>query len=114
MKIKILVDIAYALDMLSILEVKREVVDDPRVEKEYTSLYKDISAQSDGKMDEIMASAEYRELYDSNRRVFEAVGEAKEDKVKASEVDRLNTGRWSAKNKLQKRFFNSVTDEVKV
>lgn len=62
----------------------------------------------------IISSDEYKELYEANKTVFEAVELAKADKILASEVDRLNYQRYVVKQNLQKKFFNDKLTEVKL
>ena len=88
--ININVSESFAFDFLSIYEVKfhknptSEIAD-----KNYEECEDYISNQLGWDFYyEIVQSKEYNDLYESNKRLFELVELAKDDKVKASEVDR--------------------------
>jgi len=51
---------------------------------------------------------------EANRETFEAVDKAKDDKVKASLIDKLNYKRYLCKQDLQKKFFNNNLREIKI
>ena len=105
--ININVSESFAFDFLSIYEVKfhknptSEIAD-----KNYEECEDYISNQLGWDFYyEIVQSKEYNDLYESNKRLFELVELAKDDKVKASEVDRGVIDRWEKKKALQDKFF---------
>jgi hypothetical protein len=61
----------------------------------------------------ILESTEFEELCEANRETFRLVDLAKEDKVKASDVDKANYKRYLKKIALQKKFFNTDVKETK-
>lgn len=66
-----------------------------------------------GVFDEVVKSDEYRKLKYANRETFRLVDLAKEDKVKASDVDYSNLVRCRARCELQEKFFGCGTSEIK-
>lgn len=118
--VKISLDEAYALDILSIYEVKiRNCTDTSKVESSknaYNQLYKELSESfGSQKIQTIIQSKEYRSLYDANERTFYLV-----DKVRATkenslgkDVDDANMDRFFCKRKLQEKFFDNKLVEVK-
>ena len=116
MYINIPVKPAYAFDYLAILEVKLK-----KQPKNKTLLYEIckvtnlINNQIGGILfANIYDSYEYNALIEINEKVFEAVEKAKEDEIKASEVDNLNYQRFVCKQALQKTFFDNSTVEIKI
>lgn len=100
------VDIAYAFDYLSILEVKVKHIGGDKISNNFTIVEESLIAQL-GKFQyfEIKNSEEYKNLFDINQMVFRAVDKAKLNEVSAKYVDSLNVERYNIKRKLQKKFF---------
>ena len=121
--ITIQVDEGYAFDHLSIIEVKldcspRDIICGDMTlvnEKNYAAASKNIIRQIGRDLfRQIKESEEYMNLYDCNKKVFKLVDLAKEDQIKASEVDRANYERFELKKTLQEKFFDSKVREVKM
>lgn len=118
--VKISVDEAYALDILSIYEVKiRNCTDVTKKESSinaYGSLYKELSDQfGSDKMRNIIQSNEYKSLYKANEDTFYLV-----DKIRASnevsvgkDIDNTNMERFFCKRRLQEKFFDGKLLETK-
>jgi hypothetical protein len=97
---------AYAFDFLAILQIKFEI--DPTNNSEnYNDCSLEIKKQigNDREFDNIISSQEYKNLYLINKKTFEAVDLAKEEKVSAKYVDECNYERFLAKKALQDKFF---------
>ena len=114
--IKIEVDESYAFDYLSILHLKYDL-DKTNALKEsnYLRCLNFIKKQfSDDLFQSIINSVEYKDCYNANFQTYEAVDLAKTNLVAASYVDKCNYKRHVAKQKLQKKFFNSNLTEIKI
>jgi len=111
--IKITVDEAYAFDYYSILELKFKK---NSIREESINTIKDdlVSQLGIETFNTIINSDEYKQLFDSNELTFNAVDDAKSDKVSASYVDECNYKRMISKKKLQVKFFNGELTETKV
>ena len=104
--INLAVSEAYAFDYLAILQIKCEI--DPKKNfANYAGCVTRIidEVNDNDKWNEVMNSVCYKNLYEANRKIFEAVEDAKEDGVLASYVDRCNYERFLAKKALQEKFF---------
>lgn len=111
--IKLTVDEAYAFDYYSILDIKysngyitSDILNTTRGDLEQSLNFELVS--------QILASQEYKELVDANQLTFDAVDQAKEDKVPASYVDKCNYQRMLAKKALQSKFFGTDLSEKKI
>jgi len=104
--ININVSESFAFDFLSIYEVKMHKKPSAEAITNFSECRDFICNQLGGELYySIINSNEYMDLYDSNERLFELVELAKDDKVKASEVDRGVIDRWNKKKALQDKFF---------
>lgn len=103
--ININVSESFAFDFLSIYEVKKDKNLSKLSAQNFTDCRNFIITQLGELYWNIFDSEEYKELYESNKRLFELVELAKDDKVKASEVDRGVIDRWNKKKALQDKFF---------
>jgi len=115
--IQLMVDESYAFDYLSILNIKYSMdTTNAQKRKNYIDCYGFIKNQFSDRVlfDSIMASEEYKECCEANTLTFKAVDAAKTDKVPASYVDSCNYKRHAAKQKLQKKFFNTSLTETKI
>lgn len=114
MKINLEVDIAYAIDFLSILEVKLNKLNDQVSLNNFNHQKKFLSNQIDTSLFlEILNSQEYKKLYETNKIIWESIDLIKTGNITAKYVDDLNYERWIFKNKLQSKFFNHTTSEQK-
>lgn len=105
-KINIEVDIGYAFDFLSIYEVKSVKLPNKKNLDNYVSCLFCLASQlGEDTITEIIVSKEYKDLFNTNKELFELVDLAKTDKVKASEVDAGVYKRFLAKRALQEKFF---------
>lgn len=109
------VDESYAFDYLSILELKYRMDKENSQKKlNYTACYDYLKTQLGDLFLLITGSEEYKECLKANMMTFQAVDKAKTDEVPASHVDRCNFQRHSAKQALQKKFFNNDLTELKI
>ena len=111
--IKISVDEGYAFDFLSILHLKNELRNNLHevISQCETDIKSDIGEE---KFNLIINSKEFAELFAANKKTFDLVDLAKEDKCTAKEVDLSNYNRYIAKYNLQNKFFNSNVTECKI
>ncbi len=117
--IKLSFDESYGFDVLAILEVKSFFAETWKrkelIQKQLKHLFGEITDQlGPEKTSEVYASQEYIQLYNANYETFEAVDKAKADLVLASEVDKLNFKRFTAKKALQEKFFTTPQTEIKI
>lgn len=111
--IKLLVDEGYAFDYLAILFIKKDLSDTAKLSWEKCSNY--IRNQLGYRLfTSIIESEEYKNIIEANKKTYDAVALAKEDKCTAQHVDKCNYERYIAKINLQKKFFNNDVTEVKV
>lgn len=114
MKVNLYVDLAYAFDFLSILQVKADQLQDDislnnfNYQKDY--IEKQVKPPLFKK---IIDSKEYENLYSINKNLWDSINLIKTKKITAKYIDDLNYQRWIIKNKLQKRFFKTKTSEQK-
>jgi hypothetical protein len=110
--INLLVDEAYAFDYLSILEIKANKNGD---KKNYNLCKEHLTAQI-GLYEflEITSSEEYRDLLEANSHTFDLVDAVKSNECLGKEVDKSNYARFLKKQALQKKFFGSIGQEVKI
>lgn len=117
-KLTVTLDAAFIFDVIAILNVKLNKLVGPNKDKalkNFTELADQIKSQIGRiEFDNIISSAEYKELYDVNLKVFNLVDIANKDDGLAGEVAGANTERFHLKNKLQSKFFGRETEEVKV
>lgn len=110
--IALLVDEGYAFDYLSILEIKSNKNGDKIV---YNHCKENIISQI-GLYEflEIESSQEYKELLEANLNTFNLVDAVKSDYCLGLEVDKANYERFLKKQALQKKFFGSIGNEIKI
>jgi len=110
--INLLVDESFAFDYLSILEIKS----DKNGDKNNYNLCKETIISQIGLYAflEIEASQEYRELKEANLNTFNLVDKVKSNPCLGIEVDKSNYKRFLKKQSLQKKFFNSFGNEIKI
>lgn len=117
--IKISLDEAYVFDLLSILDLKKDKSKNTESYnthiENYYSLYLEI-ANDIGieQLSTILNSEEYKELKETNIRVFDLVDLGLKDQGLAGETARENYKRFILKNKLQKKFFKNNLKEAKI
>jgi len=110
--INLKVDEAYAFDYLSILEVKK--IKSAKSHDAWSDCLTYLKNQfSQEKWFLIINSEEYRKMIQANQLTFNAVDKAKNNEVTAKEVDYCNFQRHTAKQNLQKKFFNKDLNEQK-
>jgi hypothetical protein len=114
--ISLLVDESYAFDYLSILEMKSKLDPDNDIKKDnFNRCLNFLKCQmKDELFFSVLSSLEYQACYNANWDTFKAVDKAKADKVAASFVDRCNYQRHLAKQNLQKKFFGTTLNEIKI
>ena len=106
-------------DEMSVMNIKVNISKDhasrENSKNNFTRLAKEIQAQiGESKLQEILASDEYQNLYESNLFVFNLVEKVKSDNGLARDVDLGNYDRFLKKAELQKKFFETDLTEVKI
>lgn len=118
--IKISLDEAAAYDLLSILEVKKYFCDaGPKKElirSQIAQLQEEISqAVGYDLAKKIYCSDFYTFLYNANFDIFKLIEETKRNPaITLKRADELNYHRFTAKQNLQKEFFNKNLEEIKI
>jgi hypothetical protein len=116
--IKASFDEGFIFDCLSILEVKVNKASGEnhlKILLSYKAMKEEILSQvGEALFSLILSSKQYKDLYNINEHVFNLVNLAKDDKVKASEVDKANYDRYLIKTALNKKFFNKTNTEIKI
>lgn len=117
--INLLIDEAYYIDFLSILEIKLSKAKDVSKEKYFKSqikFYKNNLAEQigDNLLKEIQESTQYKKLKEVNKDIFELIDYCTIYKVDFKTATALNYIRFTLKNEIQKEFFGKVTSEVKI
>jgi hypothetical protein len=114
-KILLECDAAYALDYMSILQVKALKLQKKELYKIFDDCYKQLSTQVGiYQFRKIFNSQEYKSLLDANTKTFDAVEKVRTNKpITAKEIDDLNMLRFKCKAALQEKFFNSGVLEFK-
>lgn len=110
--INLLVDEGYAFDYLSILEIKSKKNGNKMA---YNHCKENIISQV-GLYEflEIESSQEYKDLLQANLKTFDLVDAVKSNPCLGGEVDKSNYERFLKKQILQKKFFNSISNEIKI
>lgn len=115
--IKISLDEAYVFDILSIFQVKINSFTGEKLETTLlamSDLIEEIIEQlGQEKYNDIIASQEYLEMVQANKKVFDLVDIVKNDNGLAKETDNANHERYLKKIALQNKFFNNDLREVK-
>lgn len=112
--ISILVDEAYAFDYLAILEIKFEYSHNNDILEKINECKKHLEDQlGNEQFNLIINSGEYNEVLKANKETFKWVDKAKTDSCKASDVDKSNYKRCTARNALQEKYFSNKISEVK-
>jgi len=102
-KINLTVDLGYAFDYYSILEIKKTLnFLKPEIFNEVADQIKTQFAFDE--FEQIIQSKEYAELLEANKKTFDAVERARYGEITAKEVDECNMQRYNAKINLQKAF----------
>ena len=115
--INLLVDEAYDFDYLSILFIKAEKNNfSGQTFDNWKKCYDYLKIQINNQnlWDNIICSQEFYDMKEANLKTFEAVDKAKNNEVTAKDVDYCNYLRHIAKEKFQKKFFNSNLSEQKI
>lgn len=109
------VDEAEVFDRLSILLVKSKKNPSIKNSQNYHSLANEIKEQIGlEKMQEVLNSQVFWNLWEANEKVFNGVDLAKMDLIASSELDARNYKRFLFKQELQRKFFNGELNEVKL
>ncbi len=110
---------AFAIDYLSILEVKADKDLNNRDKyQQFKNCYIQLAAEFGGidRLQVILASQESNNLYDANLLMYDAVEKArygKDGEINPKEWDILNMNRHKAKQELQKKFWGNELTETK-
>jgi hypothetical protein len=114
--IKLDVEEAYLIDILSVLEIKYDKFpENPVVVNNYYKHYDSLEQQfGQRKFRDIISSFEYEDLKNINLLNFDAVDKARANgNITAKAVDLLNIERHRAKQAVQKKFFLTELKEYK-
>ncbi len=108
--IKIFLDESVVFDMLSILVIKSQI---GGCSKNYFKFLADIKDEIGlEKLYSVTNSPEFENLRAINKKIFNLVSLAKDDKCLASDVDKANYERYLCKKVLQEKHFdNQLTEE---
>jgi hypothetical protein len=110
--INICVDEAYAFDFLSILEIKKNHSD--QAMQSWHNCFNYLKAQLPNNLFAlIINSQEYRDMVDANKKTFDAVELARNNKITSKELDKTNFVRYQMKINLQNKFFSNRITEFK-
>lgn len=117
--VTVLIDEAYAFDMLSILQVKlNESIDDQKrnsIQENYEILSNDlINQMGKDKFLAVIESSLYSELVAKNKQIFDLVDITKLMSGPPHDLWRENYNRYLTKQALQKEFFNNEILETKL
>lgn len=110
-------DEAYCLDFLSVLDVKLDkAAAESRADVQkrfdfYLNLF--LEQVGDELGTQIMDSSDYSKLKDCNKVIFETLDNCKKYKVDALTIDKLNYNRFLIKNEIQKKYFGKAVNELK-
>lgn len=108
-KIPLPVDYGYYFDFISILANKYDRFFDDEVKNYYIECIDNLKKYiGEDKYNEVTRSNEYIHLYEVNSRLYDMVDLAKENKVKAKDVDDMVYERFLAKKAVQDKFFPEV------
>jgi len=113
MKVNLEVDAGYAIDFLSILDVKALKIKDQQSKENFRRCKLNIRKSIGSNLDKIYRSKEYKKLFCVNKLLWEIIDKIRTGKITARMVDDLNYQRWILKNNIQKRYFGSITAEQK-
>lgn len=115
--IKVSLDEAYVFDMLAILDVKKALFTNEKLDSvvnAYSIMISEIIEEiGNDKFLKILESKEYKNLIEANKIVFDLVDKTKSIGGLAKEVDDANYNRYLKKQDLQNHFFDSKMKEVK-
>lgn len=115
--IKLEVPEAFAIDYLSILAVKLyKDINNETKRKLFVDCVQQLGKDIAPHLNLISYSDEYRNLFDTNLAMYDAVEKArygKEGEITPKQWDELNMARHRAKQELQKKFWGSELQETK-
>jgi hypothetical protein len=104
--IKLEVDEGYAMDYLSILEIKLKKNTQQTLTEACVSCYKNIEKEiGKNKFLEIYNSEEFQKLKIANEKTFDAVELARYGETTAKHVDDCNMERFHCKKAIMEKFF---------
>lgn len=113
--VRLRVDDSYAFEYYCILLVKKHFNPNDAISLQIEICKNRLVEQlGSGRFQKIVESAEFTEMFNVNCDTFRAVDLAKQDKLKASEVDAMTYKRKIAKDALQKAHFDVENLEVKI
>jgi len=109
-------DEGYVFDILAVIEVKNQFKQiNNNKDSRYFQLWNEIANQiGQNKLEEILKSKEYKQLFRNNETVFNFITTAQKDKGLAGLIDKTNYKRFISKTKLQKKFFKTKVTEIKI
>lgn len=113
--VKLYVDDSYAFEYYCILLVKKHFNPSDAISQQIETCRSGLVAQlGKDNFERIVKSAEFAEMFIVNCDTFRVVDLAKQDKLKASEVDAMTYKRKLAKDALQKAHFADKNLEIKI
>lgn len=110
-KVQLLVDLGFAFDYYSILEIKKDLnlIKQDIIDSIKEHLSQQLTTSS---FECIINSKEYKTLLDANKQTFDAVERARYGEISAKEVDDCNMLRYNAKINLQKAFAIDSNESI--
>ena len=113
--IKVSLDEASTFDILTILLIKTKKSPDLQHTKNYLNFVADIKDEIGlEKLYSVMSSVEFENLRAANLAVFDGVALCKENRILASTLDALNYHRFTCKQNLQQKHFDTNLSEQKI
>jgi hypothetical protein len=113
--ISINVEEAFAFDLLSIYEIKKDKFNTTINNLNYLNFYENLkNILGENLLKIILKSTEYKELYVANLKTFELVDKVKQNPCLGGEVDKSNYCRFICKKNLQIKFFDKIYKEIKI
>ena len=111
--VTIIIDLAEAMDRLSVLILKSTHGKDvaKQVETLIIAIKKSIGIN---KYNKVITSNEYGDLARCNRELWMTMGRATKDEGLGGAIDQLNQSRFLCKQKLQEKFAKKKLEEVKI
>ena len=105
--IKLQLDEAFCIDLLSIAEVKFKKTKKQSAEDNFLIIKNQIVEQIGNEVtSSILSSEEYKAMYDCNAKIFDLIDDIKiYPNMLASVVDNQNYRRFELKKSLQEKFF---------
>ena len=115
--IKLSLDESYCFDYLSILETKCIKENEQNIElndNKIKCIFEIMNQIGTELYDKIINSPEYKELFNTNYKLFSIIDLAKKGGIDALVIDKMNHERFKIKKKMQEKFFGTKVREIKL